>query len=174
MRRFRSLTLTVFAVLGILVAANAYAYDKGYTEDKETAVSGERHAKMEGKFKKITDQLNLTAEQKKQLEDNKTKNREAMKATFEKMKTYKDQLKVELMKQDLDMKTIGDIQAQIKALQAQMIDSRLNSILEVRKILNREQYEKFISLMDKHDSWRQKGKDGACKSKGKVCPAKDN
>ena len=105
---------------------------------------------MEKRNQEIYTQLSLTDEQKKQLEDNKQKNREKRKALFEKMRSYKDALNKELMKSNLDVNKINVIQAQFKVLQSQMTDERLNSILEVRRILTPEQFAKFVLLMDQH------------------------
>ena len=120
------------------------------TASERSSFSRERQERMEKKIQEIYNQLNLTDEQKKQLEDNKLKHQETRRASFEKMRSYKDALNQELMKADLDMNKINEIQSQLKALQSEMADARLNSILEVRKILTPEQFAKFISLMEKH------------------------
>lgn len=93
-------------------------------------------------------QLNLTEDQKKQLEANKEKRKEEMKTWFTQMKSQREALRQELMKKDLDMAKINGIQSQIKTLQNQMADNHLNSILEVRKILTPEQFSKFLSIME--------------------------
>lgn len=159
MKYLRSLMAIAFIILGLAITSNAYAFEKGEHKDWK-----------QGR-QKIWDQLNLTDVQKKQLEDNKSKNKEQMKATFEKMKSYRESLNAELMKPQLDMNKINAIQAEVKALEAQMTDNRLNSILEVRKILSSEQFEKFLSITGKHGQWRHKeGKkdEGACNEKAKI------
>ncbi len=103
-----------------------------------------------GVHEKIYAQLKLTDEQKKKLEDNKAKHHEQKGGAFKKMRSLREALKQELMKPALDMNKINDIQAQIKAFQAQMADDRLNHILEVRGILTAEQFAKFNALMEKH------------------------
>ena len=122
---------------------------------------GAKHERMEKKAQEIYAKLGLTDQQKKQLEDNRQKNRDQKKALFEKMHSLKEALNEELMKPSLDMGKVGEVQAQTKALQAQMSDARVNSVLEVRKILTPEQFVKFSSLMKKHRSesgWGQKKK----------------
>lgn len=165
MRYFKNVMVITLAVLGMLIASNVYAFEKGNAQGRECAMSAEKGKKMDEKHQKMWDQLNLTPEQKKQLEDNKAKNREGMKATFEKMESYRESLKAELMKPELDMNKINDIQSQIKLLESQMTDSRLNSILEVRKIMTREQFEKFIELTGKHKPWHGKNDRGTSKKK---------
>lgn len=121
--------------------------------------------KQEGKekgFHKIFDQLDLSEDQKKQLGTNKEQQREKMKAVFEQMKSQKDALKQELMKSQLDMNRINAVQSQLKTNMGQMADNRLNSILEVRKVLTPEQFSKFLALMEEHRSqWKSKRDKGA-------------
>ena len=117
---------------------------------EHSSFSHNRHEKWDKKVQEIYNQLNLTAEQKKQLDDNKQKHREKMKASFEKMRSYKEALNQELMKADLDMSKINAIQDQFKTLQSEITDGHLSSILEVRKILTPQQFAKFISLMEEH------------------------
>jgi len=113
----------------------------------------ERH--MQKRIQEIYSQLNLTEDQKKQLETNKQNQQGQRKLLFEQMKTQHDAMHQELMNPNLDMNKINSIQSQIKSLQAQMADNRLNSILEVRRILTSDQFNKFISLMEQH---KPKGK----------------
>jgi Spy/CpxP family protein refolding chaperone len=101
-------------------------------------------------FQGIFKQLNLTDEQKKELEANKKQNRERMQSTRQAMKTEKQALQGELMKPQLDMVKINAIHQQIKTLQSQMEDDKLNSILAVRAILTPEQFLKFTALIHKH------------------------
>lgn len=154
MRNLRGLAVAAFIILGMLITPSIYAVEKSDAAGKECAPSlQEKNKKMDEKHQKLWDQLNLTPEQKKQLEENKTKNRETMKAKFEQMRSYRESLKEELMRPELDVNKINGIQSQIKALQAEMVDNHLKSVLDVRKILTHEQFEKFIEIMGKHGKW---------------------
>ncbi len=117
--------------------------------DEKTDGFFKKHEKMEKKIQEIYSQLNITPEQKKDLESNKLANREKRKVLFEKMRSQKEALNQELMKADLDMAKINEIQNSIKTLQSQMADERLESILAVRKILSAEQFANFITQMEK-------------------------
>ncbi len=165
MKSFKKLMVAAFIVLGMFIAPNIYAAEKGDTQCKECAMSQEKCEKMGEKRQKIWDQLNLTTEQKKQLGENKAKNREAMTTKFEQMKSCRESLKEELMKPELDMNKINGIQFQIKALQVEMVDNHLKSVLDVRTILTREQFEKFIEITGKHGKWQHKGDRGTQKRK---------
>ena len=165
MRCFKDLMVIGFVILSFLIVPNIYAADKGAVQGKEAVVSWEKHKGMDGKRQKLWDQLNLTDEQKKQLEENKAKNKESMKATFEKTKSFREALKAELMKPELDMAKINDIQSQVKSLQSQIVDNRLNSILDVRKILTHEQFEKFIDITSRVKPFQGKGDKDAYKER---------
>jgi len=101
-------------------------------------------------IQEIFKQLNLTDEQKKELEANKQQNRVQMKAVHQQMKVAMDAMQDELMKPQLDMDRIHELHAKIKSLQNQTEDQRLNSILAVRQILTTDQFTKFIGLMHRH------------------------
>ncbi len=133
--------ITFMLMLGCMALMMPFAH----ADDKDASWG----QKNDTKVQEIYSQLNLTDQQEKQLEENKTKHRGEMKDTFTKIKADKEALKAELMKPELDMNKINEIQSQIKALQADTLDRRLNSVLEVRKILTPEQFGKFIALMDK-------------------------
>ncbi len=102
------------------------------------------------RIQEIYSQLNLTDGQKKQLESNKQQHRAKMESTRQEMKTNKEALRRELMKSQLDLLKINTIHNQIKSLQDQMEDEKLNSILAVRTILTPDQFLKFVNLMHKH------------------------
>jgi Spy/CpxP family protein refolding chaperone len=102
------------------------------------------------RIQEIYSQLNLSDDQKKQLEANKQQHRAIMANARQEMKADREALREELMKPQLDMPKITQIHNQIKALGAQMEDTKLSSILAVRAILTPEQYLKFKELMQKH------------------------
>ena len=133
-----------------LAAAPLYAAKGENSPADKSYFFQKRHEKMEEKIQAIYSQLNLTDEQKRRLQENKGAHRDKKKAMFERMRSYREALNKELMKSSLDMKKINEIQAQFKTLQSQMIDDRLISILEVRKILTPDQFVRFLSLMQKN------------------------
>lgn len=89
--------------------------------------------------------LNLTNEQKKLLEENRNKQRGQKKLLFEQMGEKTALIRQELQKDELNMDKIHQINTELKNLQAQILDERLEGILEVRKILTPEQFKKFIA-----------------------------
>ena len=105
--------------------------------------------------------LNLTEDQKKQLEGIWQKQMEAKKATFEQIEVNGVALNKELTQPTLDMNKINELQGQLKTLQAQMVDNRLNSMLEIKKILTPEQFGKYLELhkhkFGDHEGWKKEG-----------------
>jgi len=101
-------------------------------------------------IQEIYKQLNLTDDQKQQLDTIKQQHRARMVSSRQELKADKETLQQELMKPQLDMSKINAIHNQIKSLQSQMEDDRLSSILAVRSILTPEQFLEFNNLMHKH------------------------
>ena len=98
---------------------------------------------------RIFSQLNLTDEQKnnwRPISNSTVKDGKGPQA----IKAARQALQDELMKTQLDMAKVTALHEQIKALQAQMEDIKLSSILTVRDILTPEQFSKFVNLMHKH------------------------
>ena len=103
------------------------------------------------RIQEIYSQLNLTDAQKKQLESNKQRHLAEMEIAHRETKADKEMLKEELMKPRLDMPKVKAIHDQIKVLQNQMEDSKLNSILAVRAILTPAQFKIFQDRRDERN-----------------------
>ncbi len=104
--------------------------------------------KMDAKRQQLYNDLGLTNEQRKLLEENKSKHREQAKALFNQIHENTVLIGQELQKDELNMGKIYQINNELKKLQAQMLDDRLEGMLEVRKILKPEQFKKFEAKMD--------------------------
>ena len=149
MKNFRNFILSGIFVCGFLTVPVAHAANADNLKSDPAGFSQKRHEGKEGRSQEIFNELKLSDQQKQQLDDNKAKSRKQMEATLEKMRSFREALNQELMKSALDMNKINEIQVQIKAVQAEMVDGHLQSILEVRKILTPEQFTKFLLMMDK-------------------------
>ena len=139
-------------VLGLCSVAHAEKIGDGH-------VVKQMWQNREGRLQKIFDELGVSDEQRAQLKANKEKNREAMKAVHEQKKSLREELNQELMKPELDMAKVKEIHEKMKALDAQVSDNRLDSILEVRKILTPEQFGKFLSVMKEKMNKFHEGKE---------------
>ncbi|MBF0478960.1 MAG: Spy/CpxP family protein refolding chaperone [Candidatus Omnitrophica bacterium] len=116
--------------------------------------------KMDGKMEDFYKDLNLTEDQKKALDANKAQHREKSKLTNQAIKDKMDLMQVELEKDQLNMEKIGQIKSEIKVLQSEQLDSRMDSVLEVRKILTPEQFKKFMGHMSENkEHFKHKNKE---------------
>ena len=147
MKYFRNVVMIcVVSVLGFIVFSPAYAQQEQNAGAKQEQSWRGRDGRMKDRMKEIYDKLNLTEEQKKKIEDNRLKHQESSKATFGEMTSLRENLNQELMKTQLDMNRIKEIQSQIKAVQSRLVDERLEAVLEIRGILTPEQFTQFLSL----------------------------
>ena len=144
MTKFKKVLFGLFGSYILVASSLALAQNAPGTD----ASSQKRHTGQ--RIHEIYSQLNLTDDQKKQLEANKQQHRAKMQSVRQEIKADKETLKEQLMKSQLDMPKINAIHEQIKSLQNQMEDDKLNSIVAVRAILTPEQYLKFVNLMHKH------------------------
>jgi len=101
--------------------------------------------------------LNLSDDQVKQLKDLHQKQKDALKSTFEQIKANRQAFESEIVKATPDMAKINDIQTQIKALQSQMVDNHLNSLLEIKKVLTPEQFAGYMALEKAKQMMMHKG-----------------
>lgn len=153
------LFLVVFAVASAL----AQAPEGGPAPDRKQ----EFRKQGEDRMQELLKDLNLSDEQKKLLDEHRTKHREGMGTLRKNMRDLRQAMHQELQKQELDMNTINDLQGKMKETQTKILDYRLEGILAVHKILTPEQYKKFSEEMRKRkDDYRKKMWDGPGKHKG--------
>ncbi len=117
--------------------------------------------KMGNRHEKLFEELNLSEEQKKKLDENKNKYRDQHKALMDQLKEKRALLQKELQNESLDKPKILQIQNDLKTLENQMSDQRLQGVLDVREILTADQYKKFQSRMEEKmgemkDRWEKR------------------
>lgn len=139
----KNILISLF-IAGTFITAVPSAHAAGPGSFWEKGFHNKRGARMQELYK----DLNLTPEQQKQLQENKKKQREQMQALFSGIREKRAQLRQELQKDNLGMDTVNQLNAELKALQAQILDHRLEGILEVRKILTPDQFKQFMSKMN--------------------------
>jgi Spy/CpxP family protein refolding chaperone len=145
MKRTSIFILAASIGLALLMPPKAHAdfWGGGSKEGHE-----EMRAKMEERIQGIYDQLSLSDEQKKLLQDNKAKHKSSKDELIKDRKAAMQTMGEELKKKDLDMGRINVLHSQLKEINDKMADERLNAILEVRRILTQEQFAKFSELME--------------------------
>ena len=142
-KRCKIIALLIVAAIALSSPAILYASSYNKSSQKENPTAGNMEARRQELYK----DLNLSQEQKKLLEENKKGRREEMKSLFSQMKEKREAIRSELQKNELNIGKITQINNELKILSAQMLDRKLEGILEVRKILTPEQFRKFMAKM---------------------------
>lgn len=131
----------------------------------QTQREGSQHSgrQKESVFK----ELNLTPEQQKKLEGNRKAQQEEMVKLHKAIEEKQAQLQGKLKDPAITRAAVEPILNNVKSLQAQLIDHRINSIFAVKEILTQEQFAKFQQMTqarkgDKKghfQNWRERRKD---------------
>lgn len=152
----KMMMVMVATVIGLFITGSVFAWGGhgGYGKDSKDSP---RAKAMKEEMKK---ELGITPEQEKLLDAQ----REACSKegdTFRKdMKSKKDELKDAISKPGVTRAQVEPIVAELKALEAQKIDRRVNSILAIKAILTPEQFAKLEAMKEKHmKEWKEKHKD---------------
>ncbi len=141
------LKIMVFAIIAVtFLSASAFCADNAAVPSSQRKGWSE---KREASQQQLYKELNLTDEQKKVLDENKTRTKEEMKVLYQQMQDKRAILRQELQNDTLDMRKINQINGELKDVQVQILDKRLSGILEVRKILTADQFKKFMTEMQK-------------------------
>jgi len=94
--------------------------------------------------KGIFKDLNLTADQEKQMKGLFEHQKEDEKKKFEKIRGLQDKLDKEFLKDVPDESRIRSAAKDIKNIQSELLDEHFNHLLALRKVLTPEQFKKFI------------------------------
>lgn len=174
----KTMSIAVFTAFVVVMSSlSVYAGGQG----GEDGFSAKWKERMEERKQELFKELNLTDEQKSKLEENRKKNKEGSSALWKSMKDLRNAMRQELEKETLDMAKINQIQSQMKEAHAQMMDNRLQSILEVRGILTPEQFRKFSAKMQEHKErsfkkrWdKEKGDKTSSEDSSRMNPSADS
>ena len=103
----------------------------------------------------LIEELALTPEQQAQFEEQRSEHRRQMKETHAALQDKRLQLQAELEKSVSDKNKIDTLAFELKSLQAQLIDLRIDGIVQTKTILTPEQFAKF---KEKVSSRRKRGR----------------
>jgi Spy/CpxP family protein refolding chaperone len=110
---------------------------------KEMQEKGQRYKAWKQRHEDFIKELGLTQEQQDKLDALRKAHREENKDLREALKEKRQALKKELAKPVSDNNAISAIATEMKDIQAQLIDNRINNILQVKEVMTPEQYQKF-------------------------------
>jgi len=137
--------LVVFGLAVVLLATGSV-----YAQPDRECRGGER-----GQREDVFKALNLTPEQQKKLDDNRKAQRDDVKNIFTAIKEKQLKLQDELKKPDINKAAVDSLANEIKSLQGQLVDHRINGILAVKGILTPEQFSKFQGMMEQNKEKRK-------------------
>ena len=149
-KALRNIFFSSIVCLSLLSTTDAGAqFFMGHGHDQDRGAMKE---KMEQRIQEIYTQLNLSDEQKRLLDENKSRHKAAKEVISKDLEAIMPQMGEELKKPEFDLNKITALQAEFKRLRDAMMDERFKAILEVRKILTHEQFVKFTDLMEQQRS----------------------
>lgn len=153
-RKLMYVVAVIMASAFALSTATAFAQfpdDSGYAEKSHKGGK-------DGLFK----ELNLTNQQRADIEAYRAKTKEATKALRETLHAKRADLKTELSKPTIDKNKVNSIVSEIKMATGQLIDQRVASILSLKQILTPEQFQKMTAKTE--DRKGKRDKEGSCKA----------
>ena len=160
MKKMMMLMVVVVAV--IFIAGSVFAWGGcGYSGkgDKDCPKAKD----MKNEMKK---DLGLTAEQDKQLEAVREAHRNEAKALHDAMKAKKDELRTAIAKPEATRAQVEPIVVELKALESQMVEKKVDGIFAVKGILTPEQFVKLEAMKEKHMKEWNKDRRGKGPGKG--------
>jgi len=133
------------AILILVSSSMSYAEgaEGGEAKGHFKADHEERMKEKTKRFDDMAQQLGLSPEQQEQMKEQRKQGRENKKALYGQLKEKHKELRQELQKAVSDDNEITRITSEMKDINSQLIDQRVESIRGMKSILTPEQYEKF-------------------------------
>ena len=128
-------------VVATVIAGNAFA-------GTGCGFPGQRDKSSKAKDA-VTRELNLSVDQQNRLEEERTAHREAMKTLQSALKEKRRELQDAIARPDITRQQVEPVLTQIKKLQSDMADKRMDGIFAVKGILSPEQFAKLQSMKEK-------------------------
>ncbi len=144
----KKMTTTVAVVLSLLTALSAQP------KEGEGKGKGNHHAKM-------VQELNLTEKQQSEMKALKESHKENRGSSREEYKAVRSELDALLRQSKVDQKKVDAQIAKMAKLTTDKMNRRVDHLLEMKKILNEDQFSKFLDLKNERMG-KQKGKGKGC------------
>jgi len=116
---------------------------------------GEYQHRGDKQKENIFKELNLTPEQQKKLEENRKAQRQETEKLFSALKEKQAKLQEALKNPTVTRDKVEPLVNEMKSLQAQLVDHRIDGIFAVREILTPEEFAKFQQIMEKRGEGRK-------------------
>ena len=137
MKKARLSLITVLALAGtatILLCTAAFA---------ESPKGEERKDHRKASKEELTKELGLTEQQQAQLSETRKANQAATQGLLGSLKTARSALREELGKYNSDAAKVQSLAAEVKNIEAKMVDQRITSVNKIKEILTAEQFGKM-------------------------------
>ncbi len=138
----KQLAYSLVIIGAMLLASNTYSQPTERHSPEHEAM----REKMKTRMIEVFKQLDLSPEQEKQLRAHRNKHRDQEKNIHESISSKREEMKIELQKQELNMAKIDKINSELKSVNSKRADLMIEGVLEIRKILTVEQFTKFTEL----------------------------
>ena len=126
-------------IILLTIAVTFITISAAYAQPPERRGWEEKRAKREAFRKELSEKLNLSPEQQKLLDANRSEHRQKMQEISKSIQGKRSELREELEKPALDMEKIKVKHSELKTLFSSMLDLRLEGILKASEILTPEQ-----------------------------------
>ena len=152
--------IMVLAVAANFVLSACPVFSQEAAECEGNGPWGRRHEKgeyrerMKERREKFAEELSLTDEQKEEMKELRKANKEKKKELRGSLKEKQKELRNELNVYDSDTRKVRSLVSEVKGLQGELIDLRVQSIMDTKGILTEEQFGKFTAKMKKHKGHR--------------------
>ncbi len=107
----------------------------------------------------IINELSLTPEQRELLKEQRYQERYKMINTRNKIRLKELELRHELEKKEINREAVDKILAELKKLQSNILEQRVEAILKMKEILTPEQFEKLQSISEQR--YKNRGRFGS-------------
>ena len=156
----RKIIIVAVVAVALFVWTNI-AQARGHGERYGRGERQDGQGPSEEMVQKMEEKLGIEEEQSVQLKAHRIEHKEKMKVLKNELKEKREALKKELEKVDASELFIQAVATELKNVQSELVDERINGILAVKSILTLEQYEKFKEKTKKNHSRKEKsGKKG--------------
>jgi len=126
-----------------------------FAQEEQGFDKKEHHKEWQAKKAKMFEELGITEEQKQALKVHRESHRGEMNALREQIKEKRKAFRQALEDPNVDEGAITATNNEIKTLTNSLADNRLDGVLEVRKILTPQQFQKFNEMKKKRNSKRR-------------------
>lgn len=153
MKRLIGRRVVLLGAAGILLlTVTAYANPQEFQQDDKKRCA----PKVRGA--NFIEVLCLTGEQQAQLKKHREGHRTQMKELGQSLRKRRQELMKELEKSDSNKSALDTIVSDIVSIQKQLVERRVEKILQVKTVLTPEQFEKFNKVMQsKHGRGKRGG-----------------